>query len=162
MTALREIKLLRELHNPRLVQLLDVFSHKANLYLARPRRQGRPARMLGPPRTPTPRVQVFEYCESDLERLIKDRRTLLSQGDVKAYMHMVLTALQFCHQNWVLHRDVKPNNFLVTRAGGGRAGRVLLCWVGRTQPLTWRPGGQGTSSWATLAWRASTAAPTGA
>lgn len=36
MTALREIKLLRELHHPRLVQLFDVFSHKANLFLVPP------------------------------------------------------------------------------------------------------------------------------
>ena len=31
-------------------------------------------------------LQVFEYCESDLEQLIKDRRTLLSAADIKAYM----------------------------------------------------------------------------
>ena len=33
MTALREIKLLRELTSPHLVRLFDVFSHKANLCL---------------------------------------------------------------------------------------------------------------------------------
>ena len=32
-TALREIKLLKELHGPRIVQLLDVFPHKGNLSL---------------------------------------------------------------------------------------------------------------------------------
>ena len=61
--------------------------------------------------------QVFEYCESDLEQLIKDHRTLLSAGDVKAYMRMVVQALSACHANWVLHRDIKPNNFLITSSG---------------------------------------------
>ena len=60
---------------------------------------------------------MFEYCESDLEQLIKDRRTLLSAADIKAYMHMILAALHFCHRNWVLHRDIKPNNFLITKQG---------------------------------------------
>lgn len=42
MTALREIKLLRELRGPHIVQLLDVFAHKRkNLQLVRnPRRLG--------------------------------------------------------------------------------------------------------------------------
>lgn len=35
MTALREIKILRELQDPYVVQLLDVFSHKANIHLVR-------------------------------------------------------------------------------------------------------------------------------
>ena len=34
MTALREIKLLREIDNPFIVRLLDVFPHKRNLSLA--------------------------------------------------------------------------------------------------------------------------------
>lgn len=35
MTALREIKLLRELEDPYIVRLLDVFPHKRNLSLVR-------------------------------------------------------------------------------------------------------------------------------
>ena len=35
MTALREIKLLKELRSPHLVQLIDVFPHKHNLLLVR-------------------------------------------------------------------------------------------------------------------------------
>lgn len=30
--------------------------------------------------------QVMEYCESDLEHVIRDRSRLLSAGDIKAYM----------------------------------------------------------------------------
>ena len=67
--------------------------------------------------SPDLHAQVFEYCESDLEHLIKDSRTILSAGDIKAYMRMILQALQTCHSHWVLHRDIKPNNFLITGTG---------------------------------------------
>ncbi len=62
-------------------------------------------------------VQVFEMMESDLEDMIRDRSVVMSTGDVKAYMHMILSALDFCHKRWVLHRDIKPNNFLVSKTG---------------------------------------------
>ena len=61
--------------------------------------------------------QVFEYCETDLELVIKDRSLIFSAADVKAYLRMVLQGLAFCHDNWVLHRDIKPNNFLIAPSG---------------------------------------------
>ncbi|PRW56229.1 Cyclin-dependent kinase D-1 [Chlorella sorokiniana] len=92
-TALREVKLLRELRSPYLVRLLEVLPQKRGINL------------------------VMEYCESDLEHVIRDRSRLLSAGDIKAYMQMILRALEFCHSRWVVHRDIKPNNFLVTASG---------------------------------------------
>ena len=63
-TALREVKLLRELASPDIVRLLDVFPHKRGISL------------------------VFEFCESDLEVVIKDRSIVLSAADIKAYMQV--------------------------------------------------------------------------
>ena len=71
-------------------------------------------RALGNTRRPP---QVFEYCETDLELVIKDRSLIFSAADVKAYLQMVLQGLAFCHDNWVLHRDIKPNNFLIAPSG---------------------------------------------
>lgn len=62
--------------------------------------------------------------ESDLEALIKDRALILSEADVKSYMQMLLRALDFCHAHWVLHRDVKPNNFLIAASGARAALQV--------------------------------------
>ena len=51
--------------------------------------------------------------ESALEAVRKDRRLHLGPGDIKSYLRMVLLALECCHANWVLHRDMKPNNLLI-------------------------------------------------
>lgn len=55
--------------------------------------------------------------ETDLELVIKDTSLQLGPADVKSYMQMLLQGLQACHQAWVLHRDVKPNNFLIASSG---------------------------------------------
>lgn len=93
MTALREVKLLRELRHPNLLRLLDVWPSRRGLSL------------------------VYDFMETDLDRVIRDRSLLLSGADVKAYMLMVLAALAHCHASRVVHRDVKPDNFLVASSG---------------------------------------------
>eukprot|EP00878_Enallax_costatus_P030464 GHUV01033169.1.p1 GENE.GHUV01033169.1~~GHUV01033169.1.p1 ORF type:complete len:315 (+),score=86.77 GHUV01033169.1:287-1231(+) len=92
-TSLREIKLLREVHSPYIVELLDVVSQKRKVNM------------------------VFEFLDSDLEALIRAKGVVLSPADVKAYMSMLLQALEACHKHWVLHRDIKPNNMLISRNG---------------------------------------------
>jgi len=92
-TAIREIKLLQEIRHEHVIQLVDVFAHKKNLNL------------------------VFEFCGGDLEMVIKDKGTPLSAGEVKSYALMTLRAVAHCHDNWVLHRDLKPNNLLIAPNG---------------------------------------------
>lgn len=79
-TALREIKLLKELKHPNIIELIDAFPDKGNLHL------------------------VFEYMQTDLEAVIRDRNIFLSPADIKSYMLMTLRGLAFCHKKWVLHR----------------------------------------------------------
>ncbi|KAG1676977.1 hypothetical protein FOA52_014854 [Chlamydomonas sp. UWO 241] len=104
-TALREIKLLKELGgHPHVVEMIEALVQKKN---------------------------VFEFMVSDLEAIIKDRSVVLSLADVKAYMQMILRGLEACHKRWVVHRDVKPNNFLVSPDGSLKLGdfglsRLLL------------------------------------
>lgn len=54
---------------------------------------------------------------SDLEHVITDRTIIMTMADVKAYMLMILRALAACHRCWILHRDIKPNNFLIAPDG---------------------------------------------
>ncbi|KKK12590.1 serine/threonine protein [Aspergillus ochraceoroseus] len=95
MDAIREVKYLQELSHPNIIALHDVFSSKdQNLNL------------------------VLEYLpRGDLEMLIKDTNIHYGVADVKAWMGMLARGVWFCHENFVLHRDIKPNNLLIASDG---------------------------------------------
>ncbi|RYP24525.1 hypothetical protein DL765_000545 [Monosporascus sp. GIB2] len=94
--AVREIKHLQELSHPNIITLHSVFSSKdQNLNL------------------------VLEYLPlGDLEMLIRNTESVrYGAADIKAWMGMLTRAVWFCHENFVLHRDIKPNNLLIAADG---------------------------------------------
>ncbi|RYO87111.1 hypothetical protein DL764_008907 [Monosporascus ibericus] len=94
--AVREIKHLQELSHPNIITLHSVFSSKdQNLNL------------------------VLEYLPlGDLEMLIRNTESVrYGAADIKAWMGMLTRAIWFCHENFVLHRDIKPNNLLIAADG---------------------------------------------
>lgn len=94
--SLREIRFLQELDHPNIIKLHAVFSTKSqNLNL------------------------VLEHLpQGDLEKLIKDKPHIpYTPADIKAWMLMLMRATWFCHANYVLHRDIKPNNLLIAANG---------------------------------------------
>lgn len=95
MDAIREVKYLQELSHPNVIALHDVFSSKdQNLNL------------------------VLEFLpRGDLEMLIKDSDIQYGVADIKAWMGMLARGVWFCHENFVLHRDIKPNNLLIASDG---------------------------------------------
>eukprot|EP00058_Branchiostoma_floridae_P020885 XP_002606375.1 hypothetical protein BRAFLDRAFT_118518 [Branchiostoma floridae] len=92
-TALREIKLLQELSHTNIIGLYDVFGHKSNISL------------------------VFDFMDTDMEVVIKDTSIVMTGPHIKAYAIMTLEGLEYLHNNWILHRDLKPNNLLVNSQG---------------------------------------------
>ncbi|KAI5951489.1 KIN28 [Candida jiufengensis] len=93
MSAIREVKYLQELKHPNVIELIDVFSTSNNLNL------------------------VLEFLPCDLEVLIKDKNIVFKSSDIKSWILMTLRGIHHCHRNFILHRDLKPNNLLISPTG---------------------------------------------
>ena len=58
---------------------------------------------------------VFEYMETDLLELMKSREPKkLSEGEIRDIIHQTLLGLAFMHKYGFFHRDMKPENLLLT------------------------------------------------
>lgn len=94
-TAIREISLMKELKHESIVSLYDVIHTENKLML------------------------VFEFMDRDLKKYM-DTRTERGQLDhvtIKSFMYQLLKGIAFCHDNRVLHRDLKPQNLLINKRG---------------------------------------------
>ncbi|KAL5007998.1 hypothetical protein ScPMuIL_013579 [Solemya velum] len=122
--AMREIRMLKQLKHGNLVNLIEVFRRKKRLHL------------------------VFEYVDhtvlNELDRFPRG----VPEALVKRIIQQTLHAVNFCHQHNCIHRDVKPENILITRQG-----TVKLCDFGFARVLT-GPGDEYTDYVATRWYRA--------
>jgi len=60
---------------------------------------------------------VMEYCEQDLASLLDNMQTPFSESQVKCIMVQVLKGLRYLHSNFIVHRDLKVSNLLMTDKG---------------------------------------------
>jgi serine/threonine protein kinase len=99
-TAIREISLMKELKHENIVSLYDVIHTENKLML------------------------VFEYMDKDLKKYMdgytnsqSGQRGALEAVTIKSFMWQLLRGIAFCHDNRVLHRDLKPQNLLINTSG---------------------------------------------
>ncbi|GAB2215791.1 hypothetical protein Droror1_Dr00020192 [Drosera rotundifolia] len=88
---LREVKSLRKMNHPNIVKLKEVIREHDILHF------------------------VFEYMESNLYQLIRDRGKPFSETEVRNWCFQVFQGLAYMHQHGYFHRDLKPENLLVTK-----------------------------------------------
>lgn len=87
--ALREIRMLRQLKHPYLVNLIEVFKRNKKLHL------------------------VFEYCDRTLLDELEKHPHGCPESFTQRTMYQLLQAIHFCHAHNCIHRDIKPENILI-------------------------------------------------
>lgn len=90
---LREIRFLRQLQHPNLIQIWDLLAPESyeklnDIYI------------------------VTNLMETDLHRVVHSTQTL-SDAHISHFMRQILRALKYLHSAGVLHRDLKPSNILI-------------------------------------------------
>jgi len=90
-TALREIRILKQLRHENIVSLLEVFRLRGKLYL------------------------VFEYVERTILEELEKHAQGLDRAEVRKIFFQLIKALQFIHSHNVIHRfDASEHHTQVT------------------------------------------------
>lgn len=63
---------------------------------------------------------VMDFIEHDLKSLMetmKKKKQVFIPGEVKCLLLQLLDAIAHLHDNWILHRDLKTSNLLLSHNG---------------------------------------------
>lgn len=95
LTGLREISLLLNLEHKNIVQLIEVVvgKHLDSIFL------------------------VMEYCEQDLASLLDNMPSPFKEAQIKCLMLQLFRGVQFLHEKFIVHRDLKVSNLLLNGKG---------------------------------------------
>uniref|UniRef100_A0AAY5L6Q3 cyclin-dependent kinase n=1 Tax=Esox lucius TaxID=8010 RepID=A0AAY5L6Q3_ESOLU len=92
-TAMREASLLKGLKHANIVLLHDIIHTKESLTF------------------------VFEYVQTDLAQYMMEHPGGLHSYNVRIFMFQLLRGLSYIHSRRILHRDLKPQNLLISYLG---------------------------------------------
>ncbi|CAH8468361.1 unnamed protein product [Heterobilharzia americana] len=92
-TAIREASLLKALRHANIVILHDIVHTKNTLNF------------------------IFEFVQSDLSKYIENHPRGIKLHNVRLFLYQLLRGLAYCHDRHILHRDLKPQNLLISAQG---------------------------------------------
>lgn len=100
-TAIREIKLLRDMDHENVVKLKEVVSSKETK-----ENRGKGSVYI-----------VFEFMDHDLMGLMDTANMMFKIDQIKCFTKQLLAGLHYCHKRGIMHRDIKGSNLLINNAG---------------------------------------------
>ncbi|XP_050351183.1 cyclin-dependent kinase 12 isoform X4 [Nymphalis io] len=125
-TAVREIKILRQLNHKNIVNLREIVTDKQD---ALDFRKDKGSFYL-----------VFEYMDHDLMGLLESKMVDFTELHNASIMRQLLDGLAYCHRKNFLHRDIKCSNILMNNKGEVKLGDFGLArlWSAedRARPYT--------------------------
>lgn len=86
-----EIEALTHLDHPHVIRIFDHFSTDNLLYI------------------------ILEYCPGGSLKDVIDKNGCVPQQLLYDWCRQIITALYYCHQHCIAHRDVKPSNILIDK-----------------------------------------------
>ena len=110
---LREVQSLKILSHPNIVKLREVIRENDELFF------------------------VFEFLDQNVYQLTKDANKLFVESKVKWILYQILLGLAYMHKHGFFHRDMKPENLLVS--GSDSHPLVKLADFGLAREIRSRP-----------------------
>jgi cyclin-dependent kinase 10 len=95
-SSLREIALLKSLQHENIINVKDVVVGGAGLHNI---------------------FIVMEYCKQDLAYMMDNTKSHFTFSEVKCIMLQLLRGIQYLHKHFIIHRDLKLSNLLITSKG---------------------------------------------
>ncbi|CRG91392.1 cell division cycle 2-like [Talaromyces islandicus] len=60
---------------------------------------------------------VMDFLEHDLKTLLDDMKEPFLPSEIKTLLQQIMSATEFLHSHWILHRDLKTSNLLMNNRG---------------------------------------------
>ena len=93
---IKEANILSAVHHPHIVNVLEVFEENNTAYI------------------------IMEYIKGCSLKYMLEKEGVLSENKVLKYTHQIGNALDFVHDNNIVHLDIKPGNILIDRDDNAR------------------------------------------
>lgn len=87
---MREVKVLKMLNHPNIVQLREAFRKRGFVYL------------------------IFEYVKNNLLEVLEKSPDGLDHELIKIIIYQLVKGLAYLHSLSIIHRDIKPENLLIS------------------------------------------------